>query len=415
MAVPERLRMARWRAAQKWPYLATVIFALVPVEVRGLKEQAQAPILRAVGREDLLEAIREPVMAVTPRGQLLYNPEEMEQYSLEELAFVVAHECWHYLKGHPGQELGMPGCPTCEYVAFWAHEADANQFIEREGIATSFQAGSPVLPSSLGLKTGETAGDYFDELCPPHPHDPCGAPALPDVLKDKGLPQHGGACLVPSVEGDGLSDVEREMLARQVAEALKAIGSLPLGLARWVEQVLSPQVPWQRLLSHLVRTAMTRIALGHRDYTFRKGERRHDDEPFVLPLTHGYMPRVAVVVDTSGSMSERDLSLCLSEVRGILRAVSGPVDVISCDAAVHHVQSAWGRPPRVVYGGGGTDMGVGIEAAVRLQPGPDLVVVMTDGWTPWPEERPQVPVIVVLVGKDASEEVPAWARVVHAR
>ncbi len=65
-------------------------------------------------------------------------------------------------------------------------------------------------------------------------------------------------------------------------------------------------------------------------------------------------------------------------------------------------------------GGGGTDMGAGIEAAARLRPRPDVVVVLTDGMTPWPDEPPRgVRVVVgVLTSEYGGDEsaVPAWAR-----
>ena len=65
--------------------------------------------------------------------------------------------------------------------------------------------------------------------------------------------------------------------------------------------------------------------------------------------------------------------------------------------------------------GGGTDMGRGIEAAMRLRPKPSVIVVLTDGYTPWPHERPRgVRVIVGLLTEyaDAVVGAPEWARTV---
>lgn len=67
-------------------------------------------------------------------------------------------------------------------------------------------------------------------------------------------------------------------------------------------------------------------------------------------------------------------------------------------------------------GGGGTDMGTGIEAAAALHPRPSVVVVLTDGYTPWPElPPPGIRVIVGLLTEGPSApgwEPPSWARTV---
>jgi predicted metal-dependent peptidase len=66
-------------------------------------------------------------------------------------------------------------------------------------------------------------------------------------------------------------------------------------------------------------------------------------------------------------------------------------------------------------GGGGTDMGVGIKAADELTPRHGAIVVLTDGYTPWPTTPPRGPCIVVLIGSggDVASRIPAWATVVH--
>ena len=62
-------------------------------------------------------------------------------------------------------------------------------------------------------------------------------------------------------------------------------------------------------------------------------------------------------------------------------------------------------------------MGEGIAAAVCLRPRPQVIIVLTDGYTPWPAGPPAgVSVVVGLVGLDAvapAPEVPRWARAVR--
>ncbi len=124
---------------------------------------------------------------------------------------------------------------------------------------------------------------------------------------------------------------------------------------------------------------------------------------------------VAVVVDTSGSMGQAEVDAALAEVRGVIRAAgigSQQLLVLACDAAV----GATSRVRRVedvqLVGGGGTDMRVGIGAAEASRPQPDVVVVFTDGYTPWPEHPTRARLIVALIGGQAAETAPSWATTV---
>lgn len=68
-------------------------------------------------------------------------------------------------------------------------------------------------------------------------------------------------------------------------------------------------------------------------------------------------------------------------------------------------------------GGGGTDMRAGIDRALAEPPRPTAVIVISDGFTPWPGQRPRVPLIICLVGAGARDQVactPPWATTVVA-
>ena len=57
-------------------------------------------------------------------------------------------------------------------------------------------------------------------------------------------------------------------------------------------------------------------------------------------------------------------------------------------------------------------MGVGITAAIDLKPRPTLIIVLTDGFTPWPSVPPPTPVVAVLIGRSTAElpPSPTWAQ-----
>jgi predicted metal-dependent peptidase len=68
-----------------------------------------------------------------------------------------------------------------------------------------------------------------------------------------------------------------------------------------------------------------------------------------------------------------------------------------------------------LVGGGGTDLRVGIAAAQASRPRPDVVVVLTDGYTPWPAQPTRARLVVAIIGDEGTaQEVPTWATTVLA-
>jgi predicted metal-dependent peptidase len=119
------------------------------------------------------------------------------------------------------------------------------------------------------------------------------------------------------------------------------------------------------------------------------------------------------------------LGRVLVEVEALLQRVGlrgTNVRVLSCDAQVQSVKRVSRASQIELLGGGGTDMGQGIAQALALRPRPSIVVVLTDGFTPWPTDTPRgAKVIVGLMegrrGMGPSMHgvppPPLWAKVVR--
>jgi predicted metal-dependent peptidase len=88
------------------------------------------------------------------------------------------------------------------------------------------------------------------------------------------------------------------------------------------------------------------------------------------------------------------------------------VTVLATDAKVHAVTTVRKAADVRLGGGGGTDMGTGIRAAQHLKPRPTLIIVLTDGYTPWPAQAPPLPVIAAVIGRHRAElpATPPWVR-----
>lgn len=206
-------------------------------------------------------------------------------------------------------------------------------------------------------------------------------------------------------------------------------GSAPQGWERWAEEAFQAPQPWRELLGAAIRTATSGSGAGQ-DYTYGRPSRRSAGVPgVVLPILRRRPPRVTVVIDTSGSVNDAELGSALREVAAISRAVGGRrdlVSVLSCDASagvVHPLCRAEGIP---LVGGGGTDLRAGFARALRTGQRPDVIVVLTDGQTPWPSSRPPCRTVVGLFPRPrpasscdeddpdyVPDSPPDWARVVE--
>lgn len=235
-----------------------------------------------------------------------------------------------------------------------------------------------------------------------------------------------------SIDGiDGIGEQEADLVRRAAAikireaaasEGSKSRGTVPAGLRRWAEETLAPpQVDWRKQLNGAVRRALN-WAMGKVDYTYRRPSRRTPPGGILRPSMQQPKPQVVTVLDTSGSMSEDDIAAALAEVEGICTkaGVRGRDHRLMCvDAASYGLQPVKSAKDVTISGGGGTDMRIGIDAAVDLNPRPDVIVVMTDGYTPWPEVAPvgcKVVVVIIRPGHTATMgreglDVPEWAEV----
>jgi len=211
---------------------------------------------------------------------------------------------------------------------------------------------------------------------------------------------------------------EANMTRRLVAEAVRDYaasrgrGTVPAGLRRWAEQMLGePTIPWQQVLASAVRRAIAHAA-GCCDYSYWRPGRRRVPR-IVMPAMRRPLVTVAVVVDTSGSMGQAALEAALAEIRGVVRAAgigSQRVLVLACDAEVGARTRVRRAEDVQLVGGGGTDMRVGIAAAESSKPRPDVVVVLTDGETPWPEQPIRARLVAAILGDQRVLELaPAWA------
>jgi predicted metal-dependent peptidase len=399
---PEQRR--KWSAARVWaahqaPYLATALLSLEPVFI----DQSAAVVEH---RFDLRRFPADPAWHVYVDLEVLHTTE------VREIGFWVLHQVTHLLRHHP-ERTPVPSrsdaldSRTPEQQRWnLAGDAEIDDDLVAGDVTLPAEA---ITPAQLQLPDNWTAEQYWDalssETASRQSDGDCGS-----GCDGQPRPWDSGR---PGLSGVNCRLLERDV-ARRIREHQRRRGTMPAGWQRWADDVLEPSVSWQRVLASAVRSGIADVA-GRVDFTYRRPSRRASAVPdVVLPSLRQPLPHVAMVLDTSGSMSDQMLGQALAEVGGVLRSLGiarRSLRVVCCDAQAYEAQRVLGARDVRLLGGGGTDMSAGLKAASELRPRPDLIIVLTDGHTPWPPHSPER--TSVLVGlMDSSGHTPGWAKVI---
>jgi predicted metal-dependent peptidase len=405
------LQAARVRAAYQRSYFAPALFSLVPIAT------------------DLIDS-----MAVDVHWRLYYNDVWVARHTVEENATLLIHEVGHLLRDHEARKKAAGITDHRRWNT--AGDCEINDDLHAEGLPLP---GDPPLPSKYGLASGNTAEVYYKQL--PHarasaasePRErsgPAKRPARervgesegrsPSDKQDCGSGAHGERRFWELPENDereggtpGIDRLKAELVRREVARRIDEIspyaGEVSPAWRLWARATLAPKVDYLATIRHVVRRALRESTLGRYDRTYRRPHRRQACYgEFLMPSFHQPRPRPGFLIDTSSSMEESQLARALAELAGLTRQLGYGADVVvaSCDAAVRDVRKVFGAGQVELYGGGGTDLNVGLRAFIERTHDPiDLLVIVSDCHTTWSNDVPPFPVITIRVGDGVP---PPW-------
>jgi len=438
METPEAwVRTARLYAAEVLPWFAQALYGASFAVVDNLP--APAAIDRR-GRVYFGHSYLQALQRGVTEGRLSH------QAALRQLAFLWYHEIAHWLREHAERGEAIGADPLRWNIAADLEINDA--LPEKLSFPSLHGRVIGVYPRLFQLPEGKIAEWYYEKF----PWQGAEAQKLLVELQEalrgaapSQLPSQEGADSSPWDEGSGvhghsrpweknvdeattpgLSEVERrelqEAVANAIQERLKSRGQVPAGWQRWAETFLKPRIRWREVLRRAIGTRIAEGVGQRLDYSFRRPHRRSAIyRPLLLPALQGtYQPRIACVIDTSGSIGEAQLRQALTEVRALLETFQVPVTVIPCDSRAYRaiplqVSARWSILREHLRGGGGTDMRAGLDAALKLRPEPTIILIFTDGRTPYPKDPPPKARVLWVIWKSASTPpplppMPPWRR-----
>lgn len=406
----DKLASARLKVNKDRPYYASVLWALQPVPTKDFAKMAAGP------------------MGVDQYMRLYFDPEVIDQYSVDRLSAILVHEIGHVIRAHAKRCGGRNAVginATGGQVSIWnvAGDLEINDDIAEEGLPLGEEA---CYPKNFKDKHGKRfpdnlmAEEYYEMLMEEMKQRPgvsggvaggqCGS-VSDGQGKDGDVPPDGTE-KVPSGVGEAEQELIRQKVAQDVEAHAKAKGNVPSWLQRWANERLKAKVDWRKMLASFVRRAVGEVR-GAVDYSYQRPGRRSGSLPdFIWPVLRQPEPRVHIQIDTSGSMSDKELAQGLAEVEGVLTGLGmrTGITVSAVDAAVHTTQKVFKAHEVKLMGGGGTDMTLGLHAAEKMKPKPHVIILITDCETNWPERPLSVPLIVARTS--ARAPAPPWAKIV---
>lgn len=336
-----------------------------------------------------------------------YNPEYITALRLDETQFVLAHEALHCALSHFARRehrVKLRWDIACDFAI--------NPLLVKDGLKPP--PGSLLVEGFDGM-TAEEIYPYIEE----NPNEE----TLDDHLYDAENETGGGSGTGERSEesrgrqseqgGEGaggtpkpapLDAGEKEKLAVQwrqrlagAAQQAMMAGKLGGAMARMVDHLLQPQLPWRMLLAHYM------TATARNDYNYSRPSRR--EGPAIFPSLRSSQIELLVVIDTSGSVSGDEIKQFLSEVNAIKSQVNARITLHACDVALAAdgpwVFEPWQEfeLPREFQGGGGTSF-VPVFQWLEVQDRRlELVVYFTDAQGEFPSCEPDCPVIWLVKGK----------------
>lgn len=373
-------------------------------------------IMKMIFSEDTKGELPMPTMGVNAKGHCKWSRKFIDKLSEEELKGVLAHEVNHLIFMH------MIRCGIRHPMKFnLAADIIVNNILIENGFTLPKEGVIPykneiTIPidrlHNIEIKniSKKTAEEIYEEL---------------PVIKDK---KGNGGGKSGKDEGkdyqdlqgwdnhiydeDKLTQSEREELKKEwenntieAAVYSKKRGKVPKGMESLIEGILNPQLNWKQLLRKYIKNNLPY------DCSFSRPNKKFLAHGIILPGEIKESIEVICHIDTSGSITEKELQTFMSECYSIANSHNNVrMTLIECDCQIQQIidvtSKSKGKLSNVdIKGRGGTSHTPVIEWMKKNKPSARLLVSLTDGYSDIEECYPELKCKkLIILTKDACDE-----------
>lgn len=355
-----------------------------------------------------------PTLATDGR-KFYYNNDFVHRLTPKQAEFGFAHEVLHNVFDHMGRRESRD--PTLSNIAA---DYAVNQILKDERIGE-------VPPWIKIYQDNKYRGWSYEQI---YEHLEKNATKIDlkslGELLDEHLDGNGDE------EGDGEGDEngkgkgrpkltaeEKKAIRDEIKEAMIAAaqsagaGKVPAGVSRMIESFTEPKMDWRQLLRMNIQS------IFKSNFSFSRPNRKSQHSGAVLPgMINQDTIDISVAIDMSGSISNKQATDFLSEVKGIIDEYQDfKIDLWCFDTRVYNYVKITGENPDEILsyevkGGGGTDFDVNFEFMKENDLVPKKFIMFTDGYPcgSWGDED-YCDTIYIIHGNDSI--VPPFGQVAY--
>lgn len=324
--------------------------------------------------------------AATDGRNLYYNTEFFSKLSAREIEFVIAHEILHCVFDHIGrteQRDRQIYNIACDYIVnntlvrdnIGEQPKDIPIFQDFKYEGWSSEKVYDEIYKKYDEKQLKKLGQLLDEHLEWGDNDGQGQ-GKNDKNKEEGQKKK------PTFSKEELRKIRDEIKDSilQSAQAAGA-GNLPKEVERIVQSMTNPKMNWREILQTQIQSTIKS------DYSFMRPSRKGWHSGVVLPGSQFEQTiDIAVAIDASGSISEKQLTEFLSEIKSIMDQYKDyRIKVWTFDTEVYNEQDYGPNDGDIsqyqITGGGGTDFMCNWEYMKKNDIVPKRLIMFTDGYT----------------------------------
>lgn len=324
--------------------------------------------------------------AATDGRNLYYNTEFFSKLSAREIEFVIAHEILHCVFDHIGrteQRDRQIYNIACDYIVnntlvrdnIGEQPKDIPIFQDFKYEGWSSEKVYDEIYKKYDEKQLKKLGQLLDEHLEWGDNDGQGQ-GKNDKNKEEGQKKK------PTFSKEELRKIRDEIKDSilQSAQAAGA-GNLPKEVERIVQSMTNPKMNWREILQTQIQSTIKS------DYSFMRPSRKGWHSGVVLPGSQFEQTiDIAVAIDASGSISEKQLTEFLSEIKSIMDQYKDyRIKVWTFDTEVYNEQDYGPNDGDIsqyqITGGGGTDFMCNWDYMKKNDIVPKRLIMFTDGYT----------------------------------